>query len=119
MKAHFTGPVRTEWIEDNNREHRVLKTVAFVDRMGKRWTVPEGSVVNGASIPSFLWPVLGSPFVGLYRRASVVHDVFCAIKTRPCWQVHEMFNEAMKADNVPNWKRKLMSFAVKTFGPKW
>jgi len=36
--------------------------------------VPVGFRWNGASIPRFWWRVFGSPFVGIHRLPSVIHD---------------------------------------------
>ena len=49
----------------------LLEDVSFTSK-GKIWTAPAGSVIDGASIPRFFWRVIGSPFIGYYRRASVV-----------------------------------------------
>jgi hypothetical protein len=36
--------------------------------------IPSGFQWNGASIPKFLWPILGSPFAPEMMVASLVHD---------------------------------------------
>ena len=48
----------------------------YIDSKEKQWLVPAGTVVNGATIPFPLWSVIGSPYIGDYRQASVVHDYF-------------------------------------------
>ena len=63
--------------------------------------------------------IVGTPFVGDYRRATVVHDVACQDKTRPHEEVHYMFYEAMLCDGVPDEQAFLMYTAVRLFGPKW
>lgn len=115
----FSGPVKTEWIENDARKMRVLEPVWFIDRNGVVWTAPSGSIVDGASIPRICWRLIGSPFVGLYRRASVIHDVYCVTKSRPHAMVHQAFADMMKADKVDHLKLKTMERAVKMFGPKW
>ena len=47
----------------------------YIDPEGKQWNAPKDSKLNGATIPRVLWTTIGSPFSGLYRRASIVHDV--------------------------------------------
>ena len=36
-----------------------------------------GRVVDGASIPSVFWSIIGAPYTGKYRDASVIHDYYC------------------------------------------
>ena len=61
----------------------------------------------------------GSPFVGKYRRASVIHDVACVERTQPHQLVHHAFYEAMLCDRVPTSKAKLMYVTVRDLGPRW
>jgi hypothetical protein len=55
----------------------LLETFCFRDPDGKDWETPAGYAVDGASIPRALWTLVGSPYTGDYRRASVVHDKAC------------------------------------------
>lgn len=118
MESYFNRVVRAAWLPDG-RSMRLLDDIVFTDRKGCKWVAPERSVVDGASIPRFFWRIIGSPLVGKYRRASVVHDVYCENKVRPYQQVHKMFHEAMLCDNVPKRKAWLMYQAVRFFGPRW
>ena len=74
--ATFSGNPRTEWLsaDGNDRDMRVLEPFWFLDPAGRRWDVPAGTLINGASIPRTLWSSVGSPYTGPYRRAAVVHD---------------------------------------------
>ncbi|MFM7360418.1 MAG: DUF1353 domain-containing protein [Cyanobium sp.] len=56
---------------------RLLAAFRFTDPSGKVWDAPAESLVDGASIPRALWSLVGSPYTGEYRRASVVHDIAC------------------------------------------
>jgi hypothetical protein len=116
--GHFVGSVKTEWIEAN-RKMRLLDDFSYVDSKGTTWAAPKGSVVDGASIPQVLWSVVGSPYTGEYRNASVVHDVACVKRDKPWQDVHRMFYEACRAGGVGEQKAKLMYSAVYHFGPKW
>ncbi len=98
---------------------KLRKDFSFIDKKGVTWVAPAGSIVDGASIPRFLWSLVGSPFAGKYRRASVLHDVACQERTRPWKKVHKMFYQAMLADKTPKKKAKQMYRAVKLFGPRW
>lgn len=120
-EAHFDREVHTEWLQQSgpDRDMKLLVDFAFVDETGYRWEAPAGSTVNGASIPRFLWVTEGSPYVGDYRRASVVHDVACQRQSESPKAVHRMFFEAMLVDGVPKMKAKKMYTAVRLFGPTW
>jgi hypothetical protein len=116
--GHFEGKVKTEWIEAN-RKMQLLEDFTFVDAKGVKWPAPKGSIVDGASIPQVLWSLVGSPYTGEYRNASVVHDVACVTRDHPWQDVHRMFYEACRAGGVGEQKAKLMYSAVYHFGPKW
>jgi hypothetical protein len=75
----FTGEPQTRWLTEAgpDRSMEVLADFAFTDPAHRRWAAPAGSVVDGASIPRPLWTLVGSPYTGDYRRASIVHDVAC------------------------------------------
>ncbi|MCK5931494.1 MAG: DUF1353 domain-containing protein [Fulvimarina manganoxydans] len=121
MTAHFEGRIVVEWLTERgaDRNMRLVEPFAFIDAAGQRWDVPANAVVNGASIPAVFWSTVGPPFVGDYRRASVVHDHHCEIKTKASAAVHRMFFEACRIGGVPSWRAKIMYAAVKTFGPNW
>lgn len=114
----FSNRVETEWLSDG-RSMRLLSDLTFRDSRCRDWTAPAGSVVDGASIPRFFWRAIGSPFVGRYRRASVLHDVYCQSKQLPSPMVHRMFRDAMRTDGVGRARAWLMWFAVRCFGPRF
>jgi hypothetical protein len=97
----------------------LLENFAFVDAAGVIWTAPAGSIVDGASIPKFLWSLNGSPFVGRYRDASIIHDVYCITRSRPHEEVHKMFWDAMICSGVAKSKAHTMYMAVRDHGPIW
>lgn len=91
----------------------------FKDPNGLMWTTPLGTEVDGASIPQPFWSVIGGPFEGQYINASVIHDHYCRTKERTAHDTHRNFYYGMRASNVPEWKAKLMHWAVATYGPDW
>lgn len=117
----FEGTVKAEWLIEQgpDRQMLLLDVFSYKDPSGNIWGVPKGSVVNGASIPMPLWSIVGDPYTGDYRNASVVHDYYCGVKTRPWKEVHRMFYSAMRAGGVGPVKAKLMYAAVYRFGPRW
>lgn len=114
----FSGPVIAEWLDDG-RDMRLVQELKFTDTTSRVWVAPAGSRINGASIPRIFWPIVGSPYVGKYRRASVIHDVECALKFSDWEDVHRVFNEMMKFDRVDNHLRQRIFKAVWYFGPRW
>lgn len=122
VSAEFSdGPI-LKWITQEgkvDRNMRVLEEFSYTDRQGTVWLVPADWVVDGASIPKFFWNKIGSPFVGNFRRASVVHDYYCDIEKKPWEEVHRMFYEASLEGGVSKLKAKLMYAAVYYRGPRW
>ena len=115
----FSGPVRVEWLESDPRKMQLLEEVAYRDLKGKLWFAYRASIIDGASIPRFFWRVIGSPFIGKYRRPSVIHDVYCENQLRPAQDVHDVFKEMMLQDGVKEVKAETMYQAVNNFGPRW
>lgn len=120
--GHFEGEVITRWLANPNGDDRnmeLLQPFVYVDPKGKRWEAPAGLLINGATIPRLFWTTTGSPFVGNYRLASVVHDAACVAQTEPSAEVHRMFYYAMRCGGVKLVEAVVMYFAVKTWGPWW
>ena len=119
-KGHFVGQVVTRWLVQDgvDRDMELVEPFEYVDALGKRWSVPKGSRVNGASIPQALW-IFGSPYTGDYRRASVVHDYYCATMTEPWDKVHRMFLEAVIDDGLSVVSAKTMYAGIRMGGPRW
>ena len=116
--GRFEGRVVAEWLDDG-RDMQLVEPFAYVDETEINWLAPAKSVVNGASIPRAFWSVIGGPFVGRFRNASVVHDVACVERTRNWREVHRMFYEACRCADAPLIKSKIMYYAVYHFGPRW
>lgn len=113
----FSGPVRTEWI--GPRKMKLLEQVQYIEPNGKVWIAPKDSIVDGASIPRAFWSVIGGPFDGGYRDASVIHDIACDQRHEKWQDAHSMFYRAMRASGVSPRKAKTMFAAVWHYGPKW
>jgi hypothetical protein len=117
----FKGRVITEWLKDTNDDRlmRLEEDFTYLDDKGWRWIAKKGNIVDGASIPRAFWSIMGGPLAGKYRRASVLHDVYCKTQDVPYQAVHKMFYEAMLDDEVGKIKAKTMYWAIKLFGPRW
>ncbi len=116
--GRFQGNVVTKWITDD-LEMELVDDFHYVDPQDKQWTAPAGSVINGASIPSVFWSVIGGPFEGRFRKASVLHDAACDQQTESWQDVHRMFFDACRCSRVGIGKAQTMYWAVYHFGPRW
>ena len=103
----------------DGRLMQVGEPFGFIDKAKKRWLVPVDTKVDGASIPQPLWALVGSPFTGKYRDASVVHDYYCDTRSEPWRDVHRLFYNAMRVSGVSKYLAKLMFAAVYFAGPRW
>jgi hypothetical protein len=73
------NPPTTSWCVGERPDRRMILEAAFryKDPKGKTWDAPAKWSIDGASIPRALWTLVGSPYTGNYRLASIVHDVAC------------------------------------------
>ena len=120
----FEGDVETKWLVHghHDRDMKLIKPFTFIDKNGRKWTAPRDFEVDGASIPRPLWATFGSPYVGDFRRASVVHDYYCKPEHHDgatSAEVHRMFYEAMLCDGVNPVKAWTMYQGVRVGGPRW
>jgi len=114
----YLGTVQSEWLSDG-RKMKITADFSYEDPNGLAWVAKKGSEVDGASIPEFLWSMIGSPFSGKYREASVIHDIACDERNRT-WEVsHLAFYYAMRASGVGSVRAKILYAGVYYFGPRW
>ncbi len=111
----FSGNPRTEWLSDkgDDRDMRVLDAFWYVDPAGRRWDVPPGTVINGASIPRTLWSSVGSPYTGDYRRAALVHDAAVGKEGVPRPEADTMFYFACLCGGCSVLQAKLLYAGVR------
>ena len=101
------------------RKVRLLADFVYVPPKGRVWPAPKGSIVDGSSIPAILWTVATSPWVGLHRNASIVHDVFCVSRARAAQTTHDMYFYACRAAGMSYKNAYLMWKAIDVGGPRW
>src|SRR3989454_8570912 len=116
--GHYSGYVEARW-ENDGRTMTLLSELRYTDPQGIVWTAPAGSVVDGASIPRSLWSIMGGPFEGKYRNASVLHDVAYGQHNRPWQDCDRMFYNAMRCSGVSAVEAKTMFYALYRFGHHW
>ena len=117
-QGSFSGPIDVRLNKDG-RTITLLEPLVYTDSSGRRWLVPTGTVVDGASIPQWLWSVAGGPLEGRYRDASVIHDHYCDKRNRPAFDVHKVFYDAMLTSGVNKSRARIMYEMVVRFGPTW
>jgi hypothetical protein len=116
--GRFQGDLILKAMPDG-RTMELVKPFSYVDSHGVSWPVPAGTRVDGASIPAVFWSLIGAPFTGKFREASVVHDYYCQTQSRHWKAVHKVFLDGMVARRVDSVQAKLMYLAVYRFGPRW
>lgn len=116
--GEYRGRIVTEWDPDG-RTMIVQTPFEYVDSSGRKWPVPAGVKVDGASIPQVFWSIIGGPFEGQYRAASVIHDHYCNTRTRRASDVHKVFHDGMLTSGVADKRAWMMWKAVDQFGPRW
>jgi hypothetical protein len=125
--GYFPEPPQTQWLDDGRRMV-LLRDFTFVEPNGTTWIATaahkppeEGDLtIDGATIPPVFWSIVGGPYEGLYRNASIVHDAECTPPYKHRWQeVHRMFYRASRAGGTSELTAKQMFAAVWHFGPRW
>src|SRR5437764_14441178 len=84
---------------------QMLADFSFTDPAGVVWLTQKDYVVDGASIPRAFWTLVGSPYTGHYRRASIIHDKACddaSGNTTALRKAHRMFYHACRAVGCSN-----------------
>lgn len=122
MSEHEFGRYTGRLILDPSNRSPQMKTTSefgFLDRDGRHWTVPPGTVVDGASIPKALRFLFGERWEGKYREAVAVHDYYCAVRDADWRLVRHMFYRAMLVSGVSVRRAKLVYAGVYFAGPRW
>src|SRR5437762_11786204 len=82
LHGSFSGDPQTLWLTENkipDRKMQMLADFSFTDRADIVWLTPTDYVVDGASIPRAFWTLVGSPYFGHYRRASIIQLKVCDV----------------------------------------
>lgn len=116
--GRFLSEPHTVWLPDG-RNMRLTEDFVFIDSRGQPWLAEKDTIVNGASIPRILWSIIGPPFTGKYRNASIVHDAECEKMRVPSADVHRMFYDACLAGGSSKAEAKMLYWAVANHGPQW
>ncbi len=120
-QAGFSGKVVVELLDGIEFAHklRLLDDFAFTDAGGKVWLARKGGILDGESVPRELYSLGGLPYLAEYRKAAVVHDYFCRVKTEPWRQVHRTFYHASVVEGVSETQAKALYAVVYAGGWRW
>ncbi|WP_394885749.1 DUF1353 domain-containing protein (plasmid) [Mesorhizobium sp. AaZ16] len=91
----------------------------YIDPTGLAWQAAAQNQTDGASIPGWAQPFIGSPFDPSFIKAAVIHDHYCGRHVRSWRSTHRVFYDALRELGIPIPKAKLMYYAVYLAGPKW
>ena len=94
------------------------KDLSYTTKKGITHTVLAGFVTDGASIPKILWSFIGSPFTGLYKKPSLIHDKLYETQKVTRSYADKVFLEGRKDEGVAFWKRRSMYLGVRIGGWK-
>ena len=77
---------------------------------------PKGFEWDGASVPGFLWPVIGSPFDPRFMAPALVHDRLYSTGELPRKKADKIFKKLLLANGVPDETAETMYSGVDWFG---
>lgn len=101
---------------DHDSDRMVLGVDHRFEVDGLEIWIPRGYRFDGASIPQFLWGIIGSRFEPDRLLAALRHDwaylTHCATRK----QADALFRADLHAAGVAAWKREAMYSAVRAFG---
>ncbi len=97
---------------------KTLAELSYTTNKGIIHIVPINFITDGASIPKLFWSIIGSPFTGLYKKPSLIHDELYSSQKFKRKYADRVFYDGMKDKGVSFWKRKVMYFAVRSCGWK-
>lgn len=101
------------------RHMQVVNRFGYIDPDNVDWPVNAGFVSDGASIPKPLWSLIGGPWDGSHRWASIIHDFYCEHKVRSWEDMHRVFYFALLTSKVDKPTALILYYSVYRFGPRW
>lgn len=112
MKYKFTGKTILQRLD--YKDYELLSELTYEnDKL--RITALPGLITDGASIPKFLWSIIGCPFTGKYVGSAIFHDVLYASHVVNVKTLNSLFEEMLKDNNVGYIKRTVMCMGVKMY----
>ncbi len=114
--SSFTKPISSKKLPNGERELLVEFTY-FIgsEDSGEKIVVTKGFVSDGASIPRFLWSIVGHPW-GEYEQSAWLHDYICREKLYARKKCDQIMRDSMVVLKVKKWKRFMIYRGLRTFG---
>lgn len=129
QSAFTPGAISLQEVPEENAFELIDEHLVFVDAAGTDWVAPQGTLTDGASVPSVGLAITNGRFEATFLKAAIVHDAWCQefnehrcpdqYRTRSWQDVHRMFHEACLAGGTPAALANTMYVAVWLFGPRW
>ena len=101
------------------RQCKLAYDFGYIDTHGIGWQANAGDATDGATIPSWAQPLVGTSFDKSFVKAAAIHDHYVVNHVRTWQQTHLMLYDALVDAGVPVPKAQIMYFAVLAGGPRW
>lgn len=118
----FLGKVAIEWDDEdgfNRNKIKLLSDFGFQDPAGKKWIAQKGAELDGSSFTPLFEQMVGLPFVGEHRRASVLHDYYSRQLNEPWRDVRRMYYAALLAEGMSESEAKTAYAVLYGAGMRW
>lgn len=89
-------PVIMKWNQKTKETQCITLRDEIYDTPLGTFTVPQGFISDGASMPRFFWRLIGHPFSMDYLREAVLHDYFYRIQNIPRKKADNIFMGLLK-----------------------
>jgi len=123
LYGRFHGKVVTEWLDSSGEDRRMRlhqdTDLSFETPTGELIPALPSLEFDGASLPVWAWPLIGSPFTGKYRKAAVIHDTLCFVKDRTPRECHYLMRTMCRSLGVGRFRSFLIYSALLIGGSKW
>jgi len=98
--------------------YKLKESAHYWSEVDGRWIrIEKGFQSDLLSIPWIFTRLLPRGSYG--KRAAIVHDWLVYMRLLNNEIATDIFDEALRIDGVPRWRRKAMVWAVRHFGPRW
>jgi Protein of unknown function (DUF1353) len=118
----FLGKVALEWDDEdgfNRHKIKLLSDFGFQDPSGKKWIAQKGAELDGNSFTPLFEQMVGLPFAGEHRRASLLHDYFAKQLNEPWRDVRRMYYAALLAEGMSDHEAKTAYAVLYGAGMRW
>ena len=94
---------------------RVINPFKYQHSDGRIFTAPAGMITDMTSTPRFIWRII-PPATGKQRKGAVIHDLLYRIQVTTRKEADEIYQDCMKLDGVPSWKRRIIHIGLRVGG---